>query len=116
MYPTLKKFSYIFVFRKSYFNRSAGSINYTSFISIGDPCQFFTGKEYHLLLKVVLIFEVCSGKWDQTKIDQDIRNLNTGESNLMTFLSSCMSSDNTILKLHYPVPNDPTIGKFYLDD
>lgn len=76
----------------------------------GDPCQFFTGIEYHLLLKVVLIFEVCSGKWDQTKIDQDIRNLNTGESNLMTFLSSCMGSDNTILKLHYPVPNDPTIG------
>lgn len=96
-------------------NISVSLITFTSFnISIGDPCQFFTGKEYHLLLKVVLIFEVCSGKWNQKKIDQDIQNLNTGESNLMTFLSSCMGSDNTILKLHYPVPNDPTIGKFHL--
>lgn len=79
--------------------------------SIGDPCQFFSGKEYHLLLKVVLIFEACSGKWDQSVMDEDIKNLDIGEKDLMTFLKSCMGSDETILKIHYPIPNDPTIGK-----
>ncbi|XP_061168900.1 uncharacterized protein LOC133178168 [Saccostrea echinata] len=79
----------------------------------GDPCQFFTGKEYHLLLKVIMIFEVCSGKWDQATMDSDIQNLNVRDGNLMTFLSSCMGSDNTILKIHNPIPNDPTIGIGY---
>ncbi|XP_062572080.1 uncharacterized protein LOC134234049 [Saccostrea cucullata] len=82
-------------------------------ICSGDPCQFFSGKEYHLLLKVIMIFEVCSGKWDQATMDSDIKNLNVREGNLMTFLSSCMGSDNTILKIHNPIPNDPTIGIGY---
>ncbi|XP_056020825.1 uncharacterized protein LOC125651534 isoform X3 [Ostrea edulis] len=83
----------------------------------GDPCQFFNGKEYHLLLKVILIFEVCSGKWDQLQdiIDSDIRNLNIREENLMAVLTSCMGSDNAILSIHYPSDNtnDPTIGIGY---
>ncbi|XP_062588036.1 uncharacterized protein LOC134249705 [Saccostrea cucullata] len=81
----------------------------------GDPCQFFTGKEYNLLLKVILIFEVCSSKWNQKTMDSEIQSLTIKDKDLMTTLTWCMAGEKPILKLHYPDEdeNDPTIGIGY---
>ncbi|XP_061188851.1 uncharacterized protein LOC133197027 [Saccostrea echinata] len=81
----------------------------------GDPCQFFSGKEYHLLLKLILIFEVCSSKWNQESMDSEIQSLKVKDENLMTTLSWCMAGEKPILNIHYPddQTSRPTIGIGY---
>ncbi|KAK3093306.1 hypothetical protein FSP39_013914 [Pinctada imbricata] len=81
----------------------------------GDPCMFLNGAGFYVLLKILLLYEVCSPLRNDATMESWMADTNaaytSGES-MVDFFHKCLQKSTAdVLKIHYPGGDwDPTIG------
>ena len=75
--------------------------------------MFLDGPGYYVLLKILLMYEVCPEHRDIATMERWMSDTQAAyqEETMWDFFQRCLKNHQSVLKKHYPIPNDPTIGK-----